>query len=120
MDLLLDSQGDLDISTGDLQLTTGGEAIAQHLRIRLQFFLGEWFLDSRIGIPFFQSILIKNPATNVVRSIFRAAILSTPGVISLSELTIDFDGPTRTLAVAFTAETEVTDEPLVFEQEFII
>lgn len=44
MDLKLDiASDDIDVSTGDLVLVEGTDAIIQHLQIRLRFFLGEWF-----------------------------------------------------------------------------
>jgi hypothetical protein len=120
VDLLLDiNSNDLDVTTGDLQLTSGAEGIAQHIRIRLRFFLAEWFLDTRLGIPYFQRILVKNPGTAVVRSILRDVIVSTPGVASMNNFVTDYVGATRTLSVAFTAIT-TDDEPLEFTEEFII
>lgn len=110
---------DIDISTGDLQLLTGIEAIAQHIRIRLQFFLGEWMLDTRLGIPYFQHVLIKNPKTAVVRGILRKAIQETPGVVSVSDLLVDYAPTTRQMTVSFSAATD-TGEPLTFTEEFII
>jgi hypothetical protein len=47
MDLKLTGQKDLEIDaeTFDLVLIDGVDAIAQDCDVRLQFFLGEWFLD---------------------------------------------------------------------------
>ena len=121
MDIKLDTQThDVDFSTGDLQVISGSEAIAQQLRIRLQFFLGEWHLDTRTGIPYYQKILVKNPATNVVRKLFQDAILSTPGIRELTSLELSFDSPSRALSVSFIAAIIGEDEPLIFDEEFII
>ena len=119
MDLLLDTTNDLNVTTGDLQLTSGLAGIAQHLRIRLRFFLGEWFLDTRLGVPYFEQILVKNPGTSVVRTIMRDVVITTPGVASMNDFVTDFDGATRTLSVSFTAVT-TSGEPLEFTEEFII
>jgi hypothetical protein len=119
MDLQLDSDHDLEIGDdGDLILVEDLDSIVQHLTIRLQFFLGEWFLDERIGFPYFEEVLRKAPDLNVVRSLFRDAILTTPGVLAVTELNLDYDGTTRTLSVSFRAAT--TEGPLTFDQEFII
>ena len=121
MDLKLSTADhDLDVSTGDFKLVERAEAVAQHLRIRLQFFLGEWFLDRRVGIPYYQKILVKNPGTNVVRAIMRRVITSTPGVLELRSLSTEYEGTNRKLTVAFTAQVEGSDEPLVFVEEFIV
>lgn len=119
MDLQLDTDGDLEIGDdGDLILVDGVDAIAQHLLIRLRFFQGEWVLDVRIGIQYFEEILRKAPDLAVVRSIFREAILTTPGVIELVSLDLDYIGATRTLDVRFDAQTE--EGLLTFDREFII
>jgi len=77
----------LDPATGDLAIPVtflrGVEALAQRLRCRYKFFLGEWFLDTRQGIPYFRDILVKNPDQSLVQSIFRKATLTTPGVLAI-------------------------------------
>lgn len=118
MDLKLDINGDLDLSTGDLVILEGVDATAQRLSRKLQFFLSEWFLDTRLGIPYFESILIKNPKTNIILSIYRQAINDDEAVTSLNDLVLDFDTASRKLSVNFNAET--VDGPLKFETEFII
>ena len=118
--LLLTIDGDLDFSSGGLQIVTGTEEIAQKLFVRLQFFLGEWFLDRRQGIPYFTKILIKSPDLVVIQGIFREAILTTPGVESLvGVIETELDFITRKLTVKFSALL-TSGEVLVFNREFII
>ena len=120
MDFKLTVDGtDVDLSTGDYVLVDGVDAVRQSLLIGLQFFLGEWFLDQRVGIPYFEKILGQKPRENIVRSIFRDAILKTPGVASLSSLIVDFDGTTRRLDVSFRAKT-VDGEIVDFDEELIL
>jgi hypothetical protein len=119
MDLKLDDNGDLEIGTdGDLVLVTGIDAIAQDLKTRLLFFKGEWDLDTRLGVPYFEEILKKAPDLNVVRSIYNDVITSTEGVLFVDDLTLEYDGPTRRLSVSFSCQT--TAGPLTFEDELII
>jgi len=120
MDLKLTTDGDLDFSTGDLILLEHPDDIAQHLRIRLRFFLGEWFLDQRIGIPYFEKILIKNPNEAVIRSIYRDVILTTPGVEALRSLELSYDEILRKLTVEFDAQIVGADQPLSFVEELIL
>ena len=110
---------DLDLAGEQLSIVNGDDAIVQHLLIRLRFFQREWFLDLRVGIPYYDAILIKNPDLIVIRSIFRQAILSTPGIQSLNSLTTSFDAAERKLTVEFEA---VKDDggTLDFSKEFII
>lgn len=106
-DLALDDDGDITVSGGDLQLVSGAEAIVQAVRIRLQFFRGEWFLDTEAGVPYFQDVLVKSPDANVLQALFRNAILETPGVSAVNGLTLTFDRTNRSLSVSYRAETDV-------------
>ncbi len=119
-DLKLDTTtGDLELSAArDLQIVTGIDAIAQHLRIRFNFFFGEWFLNRLLGVPWFEEVLVKAPDLNVVQSLLRDVILTTPGVLEITRFVIDFDGVTRQLSLDFDANT--TEGPLRFTEDFVI
>jgi hypothetical protein len=106
-------QPTLTVRNGELVLVTGEEAIEQQLRLRLKFFLGEFFLDELQGIPYYREVFIKNPNLQLLRSIFTQAILSTPRIASVDSLELSIDGETRTLNLAFVATMD-TDEELVF------
>lgn len=94
-DLLFGPDGDLVMATN----------VGQHIKIRLLFFEGEWFLDAGLGTPYFRDILKKAPNLSHVTAVFRQRIIETPGVIELTELELDYDNPTRKLSVRFKAET---------------
>jgi hypothetical protein len=111
-------EGDLAVEMGDLVIVDGIEAIAQDIWICLRFFKGEWDLDQNIGMPYFQKILVKAPNMAVIRQIYQKAILSRPGVQSITELTLTLDSATRTLRIAFRAKTIAG--PLTFDKEFIL
>lgn len=120
MDLKLDpATGDLDLSSGTIELVDGVDAIGQQVAIRLQFFLGEWFLDERIGLPYFEEIIGQKLRKNIVDEIFKDTILTVPGIAKFEAFSLLFDGITRTLTISFTATTD-TSEPLVFERAFIL
>ena len=103
MDLALNANGsDLDLSTG-LRFVDGDDAIGQHLKIRLRFFLAEWFLDLRLGVPYYRDVLIKNPNLVAVRGIFREVVLETPGIADVESLSTSFDPATRRLSVSLVA-----------------
>jgi hypothetical protein len=97
--------GDLDIQNGQLVLIEGQEEIKQHLEQRLRAFLGEWFLDQSIGLPYFDDILKKNVISSEVESIFINEILSTPGVVRLLSFELTLDKGLRQLQLSFLAET---------------
>jgi hypothetical protein len=105
--------GDLDLTGHRLNLTTGEEAIEQNLRVRLRFFLAEWFLDRSQGIPYYRDILVKNPNLLLVRSLFRTAILNTTGISSVDSLDLTLDKQARKLTLAFQATMD-TGATLVY------
>jgi hypothetical protein len=102
-----------------LQLVSGKDAIVQNLRIRYQFFLGEWFLDTRKGIPYYEKILIKNPNRDEVLSILREVALETPGIETVDRFDADLDTTARELSVDLWALSD-EDDPIDFSGLFII
>lgn len=70
---------------------------------RLQLFLGEWFADKRVGVPYFQTILVKNPDPVVARQVLRQVILSVPCVVSVGKLQFDYDARQRKASFYFEA-----------------
>lgn len=98
--------GDIAFEDGDLVLIEGVDAVAQTLKQRLSFGLGEWFLSINEGVPYFQTILVKNPNIAAIEGIFRNTILSTPGVLELLSLDFDFDSRNRVFEVNFEARSQ--------------
>jgi hypothetical protein len=101
----------LDTVTGDLaqplhMITDSLTAIAQRVRIALQFFLGEWFLDLSVGVPYYERILVKNPDVRNVQSIIRKTILNVQGIRSLLSLKLSYDSSIRKLTITYTANTD--------------
>lgn len=106
-DFKLGTDGDLDVSSGALELVRGTDAILQSIKCRLQFFKGECFWDRSAGIPYFEDVFVKSPDANVLQSVFRAALLETPGVLEIVDLSLSFDRATRRLSVAFNVSSDV-------------
>ena len=115
----IDSNNDLDFSTGGLVIVTSTEAIAQKVKIRLQFFLGEWFLDTRLGVPYFQQVFVKNPKISTLQTIFRGVVVNTPGIDRVEQFSLALDPATRKLTVTFLAKT-AAGETIDFNEEFVI
>lgn len=112
MDFQLDNTGDLALSGGDLVVThETTDEIAQHVRVRLRMFKGEWFLNLDEGTPYYDEILEKGVDDGRVGNIIKQVILGTPGVAALNTFSIQLDRVTRTLNVRFEA---VTDSGHVF------
>lgn len=73
------------------------------LRHRFQFFEAEWFLDKRLGIPYFRIVFVKNPDFAVIRTLFRKVVLSVPVIATCDELAFGYDNATRAMFFAFAA-----------------
>lgn len=105
MDLLLGDDGDLAFSNGDVVLVRGDAGVRQEARIRLSFWLGEWFLDLTAGIDFPGRVFTK-PANPVgAQSAFRAELRKTTRVRTVRDVLLDFSGAERRLAVSFNVST---------------
>jgi hypothetical protein len=110
--------GDLALTDGQITLTqTLAESVAQHLTLRLSFFLGEWFLDPSEGIPYQTEIFVKNPNLSRITSIYRKVILGTPGVSSLNRFEMSFDAATRELTIS-TFEAVLSDGTTLTADDF--
>ena len=115
-DIALDSTtGEITVTDDDLSLTTGAEAIRQHLTQRLRTFLQEWFLDFRIGVPWFQQVLKKNYDPVVVDAAIKGEIVNTPGIEELTSFSLEIITGTRQLNVTFQART-IEGDVINFEE----
>ena len=116
VDLLLDADNDI-VVTDDLQFSRGLTAVAQGIRVRMQLFKGEWFLNLDAGIPYLERPGVTSDEAIIggkfnelrARAVFRKAILSTPGVLGIEKLDIKFTTSTRKLSVTCIARTVFGD-----------
>lgn len=114
-DIKLDDNGDLLLQETDLVLTTGQEAIEQHLTQRLRTFLGEWFLNNTIGVAYFQQIFKKQLDPILVDSILKKEIIETPGISKLVDFDLDISS-LRVLTLSFRAQT-IAGDVINFSEE---
>lgn len=106
-DLLLDANDDLMLIGPDLGIARGGAGIAQSLKMRLRFFLGEWFADETVGIDFWNSVLVKNPEPNVLVNAFLTEIKNTLGIKDVLSMDFAYTARERSLTVSFQATTNL-------------
>ena len=99
--LALDDDYDLDIQNNNFVVITGIDALRQRLRMNLSTFLGEWYLDPDLGMPYFSQVFKKNVSIGTLNSIFRQEITATEGVKSLNSINFTQELATRTLLVSF-------------------
>ena len=95
----------IDQTTGDIQLVDGAARVGQQTKITLLLFLGEWFMDTSFGVPYFEDVLVKNPRWGTVNAVLRARIGDVPDSGRIRRLTLDFNRSTRELSVTFEEET---------------
>ncbi len=111
MDIKLNSEtGDVLLSTTNtittpVFTTTTSENLAQRLKIRLQTFKGEWFLDGTIGIDYFNQIAGKNRSKAAVDAIIQAEILKEQEVLQITAYSSVVDKTTRKITIQFTVRT---------------
>lgn len=106
------------IPAGDLALVQGSpvllgdtdatrvQYIRQRISARFKFFLGEWFLDKRKGVPYYRDVFVKNPNRPLIRSLFLRVLKTTPGVLSVAKFAMTYNERTRELSSEFEAIVE--------------
>lgn len=101
-----ETDNDLTLVKGQFVLVTDvAQEAAIELGNRFRFVQGEYFLDTRQGVPYFGFVFVKNPDVLLIRQIFRQIILSVQGVSRIIDMTLSFDSKARNLAFAFRAQS---------------
>ena len=100
MDLLLDSNNDLDITNNRIRFTrTSSELIKQRIHIKLNTNKGEWKFNTLFGLPWITSNnekqLIGKQDRSFVDATVKEAIRSTEGVVEISEFSSSLDTKVR-------------------------
>lgn len=97
-DIQLDSVGDLpDVGA----LLTGADLVAQRIRIRLLTWLGEWPLDKAEGIDWRTITATKPFPLDLVVTLLRREIDTTPGVLRTAIVSAAFDVDTQAAAISY-------------------
>ena len=92
-DLALSKSGDLLINeSGDFTII---DSVRQGIQIKLRWIKGEWVFNPEMGVPYFESILVKTPNRALIEKTLRDQILS----VSVK------NKKKRTLSAKFTAKT---------------
>ena len=68
-------------SNGNIALASNPYAIAQDVGSACRLWLGELWYDQTEGVPYFESILGKNPSGAMVSAFMEAAALTVPDVV---------------------------------------
>lgn len=94
-DLALNDSHDLEPVNNEIILIEGLEAKTQKLKQKYKTFLGEWFLETSMGVPWIQKIFTKQVNTSEVDAILKGVILSSEDVIELLSFNLDLDSNRR-------------------------
>ena len=97
----------LAAQSGELQFAVvdGLEATRQRVEQRLRFLLGEWFLNTRRGIPYLQEIIGATYDEALVKQILNNEILLDDEVTSISDVQVSLDFRTRALRYSVSVST---------------
>ncbi len=104
INLALGDDGDIYTQNYQLARVSDNEQIAQRISTRLKLLLGEWFLDTGQGVPWFERILVKSPNRAIVQGVLKRTIIQTPGVNELVGFDI-IERDARKIMVQFTVTT---------------
>jgi hypothetical protein len=96
--------GDYDYTNNKIDIAENDQEIGQRLKLRLKRFLGEWFLNNELGIPYFEEVLVKNPDLDSIKQIFRKEIEETEGVLNIIKLNTELIREDRKLKIDFTVK----------------
>ena len=123
-DIYLDDSGQLEWIGGDISDEEDyARMILQRIRCRLLLIRGEWYLDQRVGTPWREKVWVKGVTTETVRHMVRLVVQSTPGVASISSLTVELSTVDRTVTIGLVVvsdlgtiiTTDMLDAPLIVE-----
>lgn len=107
----LDRNNDIYFTNGRSAFVNDADEVAQHQATRLRFYLGEWFLDTNAGTPWFQSIFVKPFNQQLTESIIKDRILQTPGTEELTEFSAEYfpsksgENPARSFSVKYSCRS---------------
>lgn len=102
-DILLNGDWDIDLTEdGDITLVTSP---VQEVLIKLKWFFEEWVFDPEKGIPWFESVLVKDPDIDGIRKRLVREMLDVDDILEVPQLDIFVDPKTRRAMIKFTIRT---------------
>ena len=105
-DLMINSDGDLELLNNDLKIITGVEALEQKLEIELSFLKNDWFLNVEKGIDYYSYFGQKPFNQNLLDIEIRDVIENTQGIVSLDHYVSSVNPYTRNFTVEFNVTTD--------------
>lgn len=87
------------------------EAVGQVVETSLLLFLGDWYLNSDLGMPWFESVLGKHSKTEADNAI-EDYVLEVQGVLDIAEYESIIDPISRKFTVTMTIDTVYGPTPV--------
>lgn len=105
LDIKLNEKWDLDYRDGGLFFVSGVDRVGQQVKQALLILLSEYFLDTRIGIPYREAVWVKNPQPTLLRTVFTETIVAVEGVKRVLDLRLTVGDESRRLYVTALIES---------------
>lgn len=112
----IDENGNIDVTGNKLVIIKDLDALVQYIEQKYSMAKGEYFLDKRLGIPYFENIFIKGVNAYNVETILKRVLISIEEVYEITSFEIDIDSAQRKLTVNFECNTqfgELTSEVII-------
>lgn len=86
---------------------TGMNELIQRLKIRLQFFLGELYFNTTLGVPYYRDILKKGTTYDEVSAAIKLQIATTKNIKKITDFRLFADEENkRGIKITFTAQSD--------------
>jgi len=116
----LDTNNDLDFSTGNIQVIDGVDSLAQRIQTRLNTFRGECFLDPSTGTPWISQVFTSSlPTTSALNAAIVSSLSTVDGILEIVALDYTFDRRTRKLDISLQILSE-TNETLTINTGSVV
>ncbi|RKZ08920.1 hypothetical protein DRQ25_07830 [Candidatus Fermentibacteria bacterium] len=96
---------DLEFENFDLSLVKDLDYLIQKVKIKLMMFYKEWFLDTKVGMDYFNVIFGKKRNLNMIDNLIILTITEVKEVTEILEYSSEFDRASRKLTVTFKADS---------------
>ena len=115
MNILL-NENDITFRNNKLETVRGRDEMVQKINCCLGSSMADWFLDTNLGVPYFQQLYRKGITREEVLAIFLNYISNIQGVIAITYIDVVFDVEKRTAKLDFRVRTK--DGMLDFSKDF--
>lgn len=91
---------------GDIAIVSEGDQVVSHVQSRLYTYLGEWYFNTAIGIPWISEMFTPETTYEQKAAILKQVIQRTPEVRRIIEFNYGVDPTNRIAEVEYRAETD--------------